>query len=168
MSAPNIAPITNSTNLPTNYVNLFNDTLATACFPINAVYYTGDVTSIVPTKGAVYILGTGATNGTPGTLITYTDTTPSSIQVWDCPIGTVVAGYVKTTNDWVLNQFKDGSIVRMTGAATLTVPVFKGRVSIATPISITLSTTLTVVGAVATLSEGFHQIYSDGTFLYLP
>jgi hypothetical protein len=152
---------------PQSWINTILDLLSFSIIHLPADYVTAVPDIIIP--GKLYLVGTGSTFATPGTIAVYLTTLSTSIVGIIPDVGTVVDGWVKTNTDWVKTQFVQGAQVVLSPAvaSTVTLPItFSGVCTVINngsgTVQIDQASGRTAKGLIGTpLPSGVYTVYQD-------
>ncbi len=150
------------------WVNQILNTLGFASFPDQPERVTAQPSPIV--AGKPYLIGSGSTYGTPGTIVIFLTTVVGSAMAAIPPDGYVAGKWVKSGSDWVQNVFAPGSTVVYTATATATLPTtFDGtcQMVVDTTAGVTVSgaagRTNKGLAAVSITTPGIYNVFQSST-----
>jgi hypothetical protein len=155
---------------PQSWINEILDLLSYSSTPSQIEYITATPGTIIP--GKLYLVGTGSSFATPGTIAVYLTPFPGSIHGIIPPIGTVIQGWTKIAGDWVRNEFYNGAHVILTPgvATTYILPTdFDGVCTVinnsATTVQIQEASGRTPFGTLINtpLPAGVYQVFQNAT-----
>lgn len=125
-----------------------------------------------PVDGMLYLIaagGVGVLAGNGGNVLYYSESGTVS-NIAELPSGVVLGGYYTDTTDWKNDVLKDGVVTIVGSTSTIAVPNTPNQlygIAVKPSVTLTLTSSLVLVGSSLVLTSGFYQVYVDGTNIYV-